>query len=58
MSTLVKDLRPAPSKEPVVRFEGLPGEYARFDHGEGWVEYADGARERVIFFAGRLKYSR
>lgn len=58
MSALVKDLRPMPSKEPVVRFEGLPGEYAQFDHGEGWVEYADGARERIIFFAGRLKYSR
>lgn len=58
MSVLVKDLRPAPSKEPVIRFEGLPGEYAQFDHGEGWVEFVDGTRERIIFFAGRLKYSR
>ena len=58
MSALVKTLRPAPTKEPVVRFEGLPGEYAQFDHGEGWVEYVDGRRERIIFFAGRLKYSR
>ena len=58
MSALVKALRPTPTKEPVVRFEGLPGEYAQFDHGEGWVEYVDGARERIIFFAGRLKYSR
>ncbi len=58
MSALVKMLRPARSKEPIVRFEGLPGEYAQFDHGEGWVEYIDGTRERIIFFAGRLKYSR
>jgi transposase len=58
MSAIVKALRPAPAKEPVVRFEGLPGEYAQFDHGEGWVEYIDGTRERIIFFAGRLKYSR
>jgi transposase len=58
MSSLVKALRPAPSKEPLVRFEGLPGEYAQFDHGEAWVTYADGTRERIIFFAGRLKYSR
>jgi transposase len=58
MSSLVKALRPAPFKEPIVRFEGLPGEYAQFDHGEGWVSYADGTRERIVFFAGRLKYSR
>ena len=58
MSALVKSLRPAPTKEPLVRFEGLPGEYAQFDHGEGWVKYADGTRERIVFFAGRLKYSR
>jgi transposase len=58
MSALVKELRPAPSKEPVVRFEGLPGEYAQFDHGEARVTYEDGSVEKVIFFAGRLKYSR
>lgn len=58
MSALVKELRPAPSREPVVRFEGLPGEYAQFDHGEARVTYADGSVEKVIFFAGRLKYSR
>ena len=58
MSAMVKALRPVPSREPVVRFEGLPGEYAQFDHGEAWVTYEDGTREQVIFFAGRLKYSR
>lgn len=58
MSALVKGLRPTPRLEPVVRFEGLPGEYAQFDHGEAWVTYGDGTRDQVIFFAGRLKYSR
>lgn len=58
ISVLVKALRPLPRREPVVRFEGLPGEYAQFDHGEAWVTYEDGTRDHVIFFAGRLKYSR
>jgi len=58
MSALVKQLRPSPVKEPVVRFEGLPGEYAQFDFGEARVTYADNKSEKVIFFAGRLKYSR
>lgn len=58
MSVLVKQLRPEPKQEPIVRFEGLPGEYAQFDFGEGWVKYASGQREKIIFFAGRLKYSR
>ena len=58
MSALVKRLRPAPKKEPVVRFEGLPGEYAQFDFGEAKIKYSDGRREKVVFFAGRLKYSR
>jgi transposase len=58
MSSLVKSLRPVPKGEPVVRFDGLPGEYAQFDHGEAWVTYEDGSRDHVIFFAGRLKYSR
>ena len=58
MSVLVRRLRPLPAKEPVVRFEGLPGEYAQFDFGEGWVRYRDGRRDKITFFAGRLKYSR
>lgn len=58
MSELVKKLRPIPMKEPVVRFEGLAGEYAQFDFGEVKVTYTDGTREKLIFFAGRLKYSR
>jgi transposase len=57
MSKLVKELRPEPLQEPVVRFEGLPGEYAQFDFGECEVELAAGV-VRVQFFAGRLKFSR
>jgi transposase len=58
MSVLVKRLRPEPTIEPIVRFEGLPGEYTQFDFGECWVPLADGSSEKVVFFAGRLKYSR
>lgn len=58
MSQLVRELRPSPHREPVIRFEGVPGEYAQFDHGEAWVTFEGGRREKVIFFAGRLKHSR
>ena len=57
---LVKGLRPPPTPiDPVVRFEGLPGEFAQFDFGEVRVDFADGVmQEKVTFFVGRLKYSR
>jgi transposase len=56
---LVKSVRkPSVGAEPIVRFEGVPGEYAQFDFGERWIEYAGGARRKVIAFVGRLKYSR
>jgi transposase len=58
MSELVRRLRPAPTPDLVVRFEGLPGEYGQFDFGEVVVTFADGRRERLHFFASRLKYSR
>src|SRR5690606_34669363 len=58
MAALVKRLRPAPVVEPVVRFEGLPGEYAQFDFGEARITYEDGVEDKIVFFAGRLKYSR
>ena len=57
--TLVKSLRPAAvPAEPLVRFEGLPGEFAQFDFGEVNVTYRDGTTEKITFFAGCLKYSR
>lgn len=58
MAALVKKLRPVPVAEPVVRFDGLPGEYAQFDFGEVRVVYEDGREDKLVFFAGRLKYSR
>jgi transposase len=51
--------RPAPPPPaPVVRFEGLPGEFAQHDFGTLTVTYTDGTSEKLTFYAGRLKYSR
>lgn len=58
MSVLVRRLRPILRTEPVVRFEGLPGEYTQFDFGEAWLRFGDGNRTKVYFFAARLKHSR
>jgi transposase len=54
---LVATLRPA-STRPVVRFEGLPGEFTQHDFGHVDVRFVDGTKKRVHFFASRLKYSR
>ncbi len=43
---------------PLVRFEGLPGEFSQHDFGEVQVRYDNGTVSRVHFFASRLKYSR
>jgi transposase len=43
---------------PLVRFEGLAGEFSQHDFGEVWVTYQDGTEVKVHFFASRLKYSR
>jgi len=43
---------------PLVRFEGLAGEFSQHDFGEVWVTYQDGIETKVHFFASRLKYSR
>lgn len=43
---------------PLVRFEGLPGEFSQHDFGEVDVQFVDGGKKRVRFFASRLKYSR
>jgi len=42
---------------PVIRFEGLPGEYVQWDWGEARVRLG-GAMIKRVFLAGRLKYSR
>jgi transposase len=54
---LVAALRTKP-KVPLVRFEGLPGEFSQHDFGQVLVRYVDGKQERVHFFASRMKYSR
>jgi transposase len=57
--TLIKRLRPAAVPlEPMVRFDGLPGEFAQFDFGEVIVTYVEGGSEKITFFAGCLKFSR
>jgi transposase len=43
---------------PLVRFEGLAGEFSQHDFGEVVVQYQDGTEEKVHFFASRLKFSR
>jgi transposase len=54
---LVAGARP-PRSAPVVRFEGLPGEFSQHDFGHVDVRFVDGTKQRVHFFASRLKYSR
>jgi len=54
---LVAGARP-PRSTPIVRFEGLPGEFSQHDFGHVDVRFVDGTKKRVHFFASRLKYSR
>lgn len=54
---LAARLRPK-SIRPMVRFEGLAGEFSQHDFGEVDVRFDNGTIERVHFFASRLKYSR
>jgi transposase len=43
---------------PLVRFEGLPGEFTQHDFGQVDVRFLDGSLKRIHFFASRLKWSR
>jgi hypothetical protein len=54
---LVKELRPKRPR-PVVRFEGLPGEFSQHDFGQVDVRFLNGRINRVHLFASRLRYSR
>jgi transposase len=54
---LVREVRPT-TRRPIMRFEGLPGEFTQHDFGQVDVRYLDGSVERIHFFASRLKYSR
>lgn len=54
---LIRAIRPK-SPRPVVRFEGLPGEFSQHDFGQVDVRFLEGTTKRIHFFASRLKYSR
>lgn len=54
---LIRRLRPV-SVAPLVRFEGVAGEFSQHDFGVVSVRFTSGAVERVRFFASRLKWSR
>ena len=54
---LVRSLRKKSAK-PLVRFEGVAGEFSQNDFGEVVVKYTSGESEKIHFFAARLKYSR
>src|SRR5205814_503666 len=54
---LVCELRPRLTT-PLVRFEGVAGEFSQHDFGQVEVRYLDGTHERIHFFVSRLKYSR
>ena len=54
---LAASLRPKEVR-PLIRFEGLPGEFSQHDFGQVDVVFLDGSIRRIHFFASRLKYSR
>src|SRR6185295_16574550 len=47
---LVQELRPKQTR-PLVRFEGVPGEFSQHDFGQFHVRYLYGTTEEVRFFA-------
>jgi transposase len=54
---LISALRPT-TVRPLVRFEGLAGEFSQHDFGHVDVRFLDETKKRIHFFASRLKYSR
>ena len=54
---LISVVRPKTIR-PLVRFEGLAGEFSQHDFGHVDVRFLDRTEKRVHFFASRLKYSR
>jgi transposase len=49
---LIKAIRPERPR-PMVRSEGLPGEFTQHDFGHVDVRFVDGSNKRVYFFASR-----
>jgi transposase len=54
---LISALRPK-TVRPLVRFEGLAGEFSQHDFGQVDVRFLSGGQKRIHFFGSRLKYSR
>jgi len=54
---LISAVRPK-TVRPLVRFEGLAGEFSQHDFGHVDVRFIGGGQQRIHFFASRLKYSR